>query len=114
MKETELLKKANKLILEYISIEYGTDEDKLDLDYELDKIGLAFTTITDEEHEIQVEADLINYCINKYINGKLFESKKYDNLNDLIENQLHYLNFDELISVDSDKLEDFIIKEEER
>lgn len=94
------IEEAKNLITEFLIDEYG-EEVEPDM-YDTEAIGIAYTTTGDDEHEIQVEADLKNYSMNKYIDGVLIEENKYDSLDKFIDCELKCLNFDELISV-SDK-----------
>lgn len=51
-------------------------------------MGLAYTTITDEKIPIQVNADLVNFRIERYLNGEFLERRQYKSLEELIQNEL--------------------------
>lgn len=79
----------------------GTDENQFD---DLSDIPLAFTTTEDNEHEIQVSANLVDFSINQFIDDKLVYTEKYNSLEDMTEQALKWLDFDDLVSV-SDEAE---------
>ncbi len=68
-------------------------------------MGLAYTTITDEKIPIQVNADLVNFRIERYLNGEFLERRQYKSLEELIQNELEELVFDNLISASEEELE---------
>ena len=81
--------------------EYGSPADFSDLE----KVGIAYTTVTDEEIPIQVNADLVHYRIERYLDGQFLERRQYESLDELIQNELAELDFDDLISVSDEELE---------
>lgn len=104
------LEMAEELISNYQIIEFGNEFD-LSLEEDLSKVGLAYTTLGDnEEYEIQVEADLLDYKLNTFIDGKLFESIKHESLEEFIETYLSDLDFDGLVSVSIPDVEEFLNK----
>ena len=68
-------------------------------------MGIAYTTVTDVEIPIQVNADLIHYHIERYLDGQFLERRQYESLDELIQNELAELDFDDLISVSDEELE---------
>ena len=108
--KNDYLLKAKELISDFYYTEFEDDDGVAD-DCDLEHVSIAYTTIydnEDEEHEIQVEADLVNFAMNQYIDNKLFDSYKYDSLEDLVELELRDLIFDTLVEVDYNKLEEFL------
>ena len=99
--DTELLEKAKDLINEFCEDEYNEPADFSDLG----NVGLAYTTITDEKIPIQVNADLVNFRIERYLNGEFLECRQYKSLEELIQNELEELVFDNLISASEEELE---------
>lgn len=67
-------------------------------------IGLAFTETEDGKHKIEVSADLVNFAINTFVDGKLFKQHKADSLDVLIHTQLESLAFDDLVFLDEEEL----------
>lgn len=95
------LERAKKLINEFCFAEYQQEDDFSNLSC----IGIAYTTITDDEIPVQVNVNLIDYTLERYINDTLVEKREFDNIADLTMNQLEYLNFDDLISFNNAELE---------
>lgn len=89
------MERAKSLIREFLWAEYQKDVDAQDF-ADLTDIGLAYTTVGDEELPIQASADLINYCIKRELWDITIETRKYDTLYALIQNELESLNFDDL------------------
>lgn len=79
----------------------STDENQFD---DLSDIALAYTTTEDDQHEIQVSANLVDFSINQFIDDKLVYTEKYNSLDDITEKALKWLDFDDLVSV-SDEAE---------
>jgi len=92
-------KQARALIKKFCNEEYGSDPDFSDMT----NIGIAYTTLDDEktgdEVDIQVSADLDNYAFNTYLDSVHVSKVQYENLADMIEHFLKWLNFDSLITV---------------
>ena len=65
-------------------------------------IGLAYTTTEDDQHEIQVEVDLLHFSVSQLVDDVCVEKRSYDSLRDLIDAELTYLDFDELIRLEHD------------
>lgn len=92
---------AKELINDFCVAEYGNPADFSDLE----KVGIAYTTVTDEEIPIQVNADLVHYRIERYLDGQFLERRQYESLDELIQNELAELDFDDLISISDAELE---------
>ena len=99
--EPASLEIAKEFINDFCVAEYGSPADFSDLE----KVGIAYTTVTDEEIPIQVNADLIHYRMERYLDGQFLERRQYESLNELIQNELAELAFDDLISVSDEELE---------
>lgn len=91
---------AKGLITEFCEREYGSEVEFTDLRH----IGLAYTTTEDEKHELQVNADLVDYSISYLVDGVQVHEDKYESLTELIEQELSVLDFDSLISVGMDAI----------
>ena len=103
-----LLEQAKELIDQFCQEEYDSYADFSDLE----KVGIAYTTITDEEIPIQVNVDLVNYRVERYLDGQFLGRRQYDNLEALIQNELTDLTFDDLISVSEEELESIGVVQE--
>ena len=99
--EPASLEIAKEFINDFCEAEYGSPADFSDLE----KVGIAYTTVTDEEIPIQVNADLVHYRIERYLGGQFLERRQYESLDELIQNELAELDFDDLISVSDEELE---------
>ena len=99
--EPASLEIAKEFINDFCVAEYGSPADFSDLE----KVGIAYTTVTDEEIPIQVNADLVHYRIERYLDGQFLERRQYESLDELIQNELAELDFDDLVSVSDEELE---------
>ncbi|WP_243133847.1 MULTISPECIES: LPD11 domain-containing protein [Eubacteriales] len=99
--EPASLEIAKEFINDFCVAEYGSPADFSDLE----KVGIAYTTVTDEEIPIQVNADLVHYRMERYLGGQFLERRQYESLDELIQNELAELDFDDLISVSDGELE---------
>lgn len=103
------LDKAKWLINDFCEAEYREGADFSDLH----NVGLAFTTLTDDELPIQVTADLIDYKIAYEFDGEVYNTDQYDSIEDMIENGLTDLDFSDLVSVPDEVIERHTGKDEQ-
>lgn len=99
--EQALMERAKGLISEFCQCEYGSEADFSDMA----KIGVAYTTITDDEIPIRVNIDLVNYRLERYLDDEHLETRQYSSLQGLIDNELENLDFSDLIHVSDEELE---------
>ncbi len=92
---------AKNLINEFCLEEYDSPADFSNLS----KIGIAYTTVTDDELPIQVDVNLENFTVEKYIDNVLVDTEYYYNLSNITEKFLQNLNFDELVYVTEQQIE---------
>ncbi len=104
-----LLEQAKELIDQFCQEEYDSYADFSDLE----NVGIAYTTVTDEEIPIQVNVDLVNYRVERYLDGQFLERRQYDSLESLIQNELTDLTFDDLISVSEEELESIGVSQDD-
>lgn len=98
------LRKAKRLIDDYVYDEFGSDADFSNLE----KIPITYTTITDYEIEIQVYINLKNPSIIQELSyeGKTYTRiTNFDSIDELIEKELEYISFDDLIDVPTEYLD---------
>ncbi len=108
--ENPLLEQAKQLIDEFCREEYKREEGA---DYsDLSNVEIAYTTTEDDQHEIQAAVNLETFSINTHVDGKTVRTEQYDNLEQLIENGLSALSFEDLVYVSEDELAPFYEKEE--
>ena len=99
--EQTLLERAKGLISDFCRSEYGSEADFSDIA----KIGVAYTTITDDEIPVQVNIDLVNYRLERYLDDEHLETRQYGSLQELITNELENLDFSDLIHVSDEDVE---------
>ena len=90
----EDLERAKALISTFCSEEYDSKPDFSNLR----KVDIAYTTITDEEVPVQVSVDLVDFRLDRSIDGIIVDSRKYDTLKELTEQELVDPDFDELVA----------------
>ena len=101
--EQTLLERAKGLISDFCRSEYGSEADFSDIA----KIGVAYTTITDDEIPVQVNIDLVNYRLERYLDDEHLETRQYGSLQELITNELENLDFSDLIHVSDEDVEQY-------
>ena len=94
------LDRAKDLIQQFYEKEYG---DEVEADFsDLTKVNLAYTTTEDEQHGIQVTANLEDCTVTKYVDGVPAERTAYPSLDELIDHELRDMTFDELVYLEKD------------
>ena len=101
--EQALLERAKGLISDFCRSEYGSEADFSDPT----KIGVAYTTVTDDEIPVQVNIDLVNYRLERYLDDEHLETRQYGSLQELITNELENLDFSDLIHVSDEDVEQY-------
>ena len=99
--EQALMERAKGLISDFCRSEYGSEADFSDPA----KIGVAYTTVTDDEIPIQVNIDLVNFRLERYLDDEHLETRQYGSLQELITNELENLDFSDLIHVSDEDVE---------
>ena len=90
-----LLERAKTLIDEFCAYEYASQADFSDLS----RVSIAYTTVGDEDIPLQVHVDLEGYKIERELDGRPLDTRQYSSLQELIENELEGLDFQELVAV---------------
>ena len=101
--EQALTERAKGLISDFCRSEYGSEADFSDPA----KIGVVYTTVTDDEIPIQVNIDLVNYRLERYLDDEHLETRQYGSLQELISNELENLDFSDLIHVSDEDVEQY-------
>ena len=101
--EQALIERAKGLISDFCRSEYGSEADFSDPA----KIGVAYTAVTDDEIPIQVNIDLVNYRLERYLDDEHLETRQYASLQELITNELENLDFSDLIHVSDEDVEQY-------
>lgn len=98
------MEQARKLIDDFCMSEYESHADFSDLR----KVGVAYTTITDDEIPIQANVNLVDFTVERYLDDWLLERRHYDSLEDLIDKELESLDFGELTDYEESDLETYL------
>ena len=107
--EQALLERAKGLISDFCRSEYGSEADFSDPA----KVGVAYTTVTDDEIPVQVNIDLVNFRLERYLDDEHLETRQYGSLQELITNELENLDFSDLIHVSDEDVEQYLWREPE-
>ena len=99
--QSDLIETAQRLINEFCQSEYEGDADFSNLR----EIGVAYTTVGDDDLETQVNVNLEDFSVDRFVAGVLVESRKYGTLEELIEKKLEGLDFNDLTDYTDDQLE---------
>ena len=92
---------ARVLIGSYCHEEFGSDADMSDMTH----IPIGYGESEDEKHSIQAYANIINYSINRYIDGELAEARKYDSFIEFTRKELINLDYTDLTLIEDEKLQ---------
>lgn len=96
------MEKAKALLNEFCREHYGHDIDNFEENAYCVSLMVSFTT--DEELPFQVDVDLVQCSLNRYIENVLVECRKYRSLKEFIDCQLEFLSFDDLASFTDEQL----------
>ena len=106
-----LLKRATEILSEYSIREFGTDD--FELPDDLSEINVAYTTTEDEKHELTANVNLVAFRIETKIDDTVVRTEQYDSLQDIVENGLDGMEFDDLIYVSDEELAPFYEEHDE-
>ena len=98
----EQREQALSYIEDYLKDEFEITEPDFS---DLTQIGLGYTTTEDEQHTIQVNADLEHCTISKFVDDTLYAQDTYASLEDMNRMALANLDFDSLMEVDINEIE---------
>lgn len=96
-----LMEEAKTIINQFCESEYGSPASFENME----RIGVGYTTITDDELPIQAYVDLQHLRIERYVSDILLDGRQYGTLEELIDEELKQLSFDDLIYVTDEGLE---------
>ncbi|MCD8198531.1 MAG: SNF2-related protein [Lachnospiraceae bacterium] len=103
------LDRAKELLDEYCMEEFGEPVDLSDMS----RIGIGYTTITDEDIPIEASVNLEDFKLERYLNGVLFDTRQYGSLEELVSKELEYLDFDKLMDATDDEIEEVMAQTSE-
>ncbi|MBQ7500905.1 MAG: DEAD/DEAH box helicase family protein, partial [Clostridia bacterium] len=95
----DYLERAKQLINEYCQHEFSQDADLGNIK----EIGLAYTTVTDRELETQVNANLEEFTIDRYVSGVLADQIRFKDLREMCA-YLEVLDFNDLTDYTDDQI----------
>ena len=96
--------KACKTLMEFFHDEYDLMPDATSFK-DLTKVSIAYTTVGENEKELNVYANLLDPAITKEVDGREFECTRYNSIEEMINEELNCLDFDELAAIDDEDLE---------
>ena len=99
----EQREQALSYIEDYLKDEFEITEPDFS---DLTQIDLGYTTTEDEQHTIQVHADLEHCTISKFVDDTLYALDTYASLEDMNRMALANLDFDSLMEVDINEIEE--------
>ena len=99
----EQREQALSYIEDYLKDEFEITEPDFS---DLTQIDLGYTTTEDEQHTIQVHADLEHCTISKFVDDTLYAQDTYASLEDMNRMALANLDFDSLMEVDINGIEE--------
>ena len=105
--QRESLVQEREQALSYIE-DYLKDEFEIaEPDFsDLTQIGLGYTTTEDEQHTIQVNADLERCTVSKLVDDTLYAQENFSSLEEMNRKFLSTLDFDSLMEVDINEIEE--------
>ena len=91
------MEEAKRLIEDFCLEEYN--EDSVDFS-NLEEVGVAYGTTENGGFEVQVNVDLIHFSLSQLVDGKCVEKRQYNSLREMIDGELAFLDYDQLIYVE--------------
>ncbi len=88
------MQEAIELIGDFILEEYNEDSVAI---RNPRQVGIAYGVTDKNGFEIQVDVNLLDFSINQTVDGKVVETRKYDSLRELIDMELAFLDYDQLL-----------------
>ena len=103
------LDQAKQLIDEFCMSEYDAPADFDDLS----RIDVAYTTVGNDGYPLQVYVDLKEYKIERELEERPLDVRQYSSLEELIENELKGMDFQELVAVTEAEIQTALAAAEE-
>ena len=94
------MEQAMRLINEFCQSEYESEADFSDMR----NIGIGYTTVTDAEIPVQINVNLMEIRLDRYVEGVIVDQRQYDSLDALIQGELESLDFDSLMDFTDEEL----------
>mgnify|MGYP002796689384 FL=1 len=109
-KQVSQLDQAKQLINEFCMSEYDAPADFDDLS----RIDVAYTTVGNDGYPLQVYVDLKEYKIERELEERPLDVRQYSSLEELIENELKGMDFQELVAVTEAEIQTALAAAEEK
>ena len=109
-KQVSQLDQAKQLINEFCMSEYDAPADFDDLS----RIDVAYTTVGNDGYPLQVYVDLKEYKIERELEERPLDVRQYSSLEELIENELKGMDFQELVAVTEAEIQTALAAAEEQ
>ena len=104
------LDQAKQLINKFCMSEYDAPADFDDLS----RIDVAYTTVGNDGYPLQVYVDLKEYKIERELEERPLDVRQYSSLDELIENELKGMDFQELVAVTEAEIQTALAAAEEK
>lgn len=104
------LDQAKQLINEFCMSEYDAPADFDDLS----RIDVAYITVGNDGYPLQVYVDLKKYKIERELEERPLDVRQYSSLEELIENELKGMDFQELVAVTEAEIQTALAAAEEK
>lgn len=102
----KLLAEAREYINDFLEKEYGTEPSE-DTYKDLENVPLGYTSLGDDaDHDFSVTANLVDFSISYTLDGVEITTEKYDSLEEMTEVALTCLDFDDMVTVGNEALEE--------
>lgn len=102
----KLLAEAKEYITDFLEKEYGTEPSE-DTYKDLENVPLGYTSLGDDaDHDFSVTANLVDFSISYTLDGVEITTEKYDSLEEMTEAALTCLDFDDMVTVGNEALEE--------
>lgn len=106
--KSNVLTQAKQLIDDFCQREYEAAADFSNLK----SVGIGYTDLTDAEIPIEVSVNLIDFQMERRIDGRQYELRQYSSLEELVTQELNNLDFSELTYISDEDLEKFMAQKE--
>ena len=91
------MEEAKRLIGEFCLKEYN--EDSVDFT-NLEEVGIAYGATENGGFEVQVNVDLLHFSLSQFVDGECVEKREYGSLRELVDGELAFLDYDQLVYVE--------------
>ena len=94
MEDSPEMEEAKRLIEDFCLEEYN--EDSVDFSNP-EEVEIAYGVTHNGGFEVQVNVDLLHFSLSQFVDGECVEKRQYGSLRELIDGELAFLDYDQLI-----------------